>query len=155
MPLASALAALSEVFMITSALLIACGWYFIRRKRVATHRALMLIGSAFGAAFFISYALRSLLIGDTTFGGPKSLNLPYTIFLQTHATLATVAGVLGVITLRYAFRRRFDSHRRVAPWTATLWLIAAGSGLVVYLLLYVVFAPGPTTNMLRAVLGGH
>ncbi len=153
MTLTFGLALFSEVLMIGSALCIAVGWYFIRRHRVATHRALMLIGSALGVGFFISYALRTLLIGDTTFGGPKDLNSAYLIFLQSHATLATVAGVLGVITLRYALRSRFRSHRRVAPWTATLWLIAAASGLVVFLLLYVIFAPGPTTNVINAVVG--
>lgn len=144
---------LNELFMITSALCVAAGWLAIRRGRQQVHKALMLTGSALGAAFFVSYVVKTLAVGDTTFGGPARWRLPYQVFLESHATLATVAGILGVITLRRALAGRFSLHRRIAPWTATLWFVAAGTGLAVYLLLYVVYAPGPTTNVLRAILG--
>ncbi|MDA8192463.1 MAG: DUF420 domain-containing protein [Thermaerobacter sp.] len=146
---------INEAFMISSATAVAFGWYFIRRGQRDTHRRLMITASILGLAFFISYVLQTLLVGDTAFGGPKAYGLSYATFLQTHATLATVAGVLGVITLRRAFKGRFDLHRRIAPWTATIWFVAAGSGLMVFLLLYVIFQPGPTTNILRAMGIGH
>ena len=153
MSLATALAGLSEAFMLASAVAVVAGWRAIRRQRVQTHRAWMLSAAALGGAFFVSYALRSLLIGDTAFGGPHRWLTPYLTFLQVHVGLATLAGVLGVITLRRALRARFAQHKRIAPWTAVLWLIAAGSGLVVFLLLYVVFQPGATVNVLRAIGG--
>ena len=153
MSLATALAGLSEAFMLTSAAALIAGWIAIRRKRVQTHRTWMLTAVTCGAAFFVSYAVRTVLIGDTAFGGPARWLAPYLTFLQVHVVLATVAGVLGVITLRRALRGRFAQHKRIAPWTAVLWLIAAGSGLVVFLLLYVVFQPGATVNVLRAVGG--
>lgn len=145
---------LNEAFMIISAGFIAVGWYFIRRGHRETHRRLMLTGATFATAFFVSYVLRTLFVGDTSFGGPSWLSLPYTIFLQAHATLATVAAVLGIITIRRALLGRFDLHKRIAPWTAVTWLVAAGSGLVVFLLLYVVYNPGATTNLIRAVSFG-
>ncbi len=147
--------ALNEGFMIVSALLIAIGWVYIRRGQRETHKRLMLTGAGFATAFFVSYVLRTLLVGDTVFGGPHKYNLAYTIFLQAHATLATVAAILGIITIRRALLRRFQLHRRIAPWTASVWLIAAASGLVVFLLLYVIYHPGPTTNIFRAVTMGH
>lgn len=148
------LAPLNEAFMLSSAIAIGCGWWAVRHHKVHLHRILMLVGASLGAAFFLTYVLKTFLVGDTTFGGPHPLATAYQAFLQTHATLATVAGVLGVITLRYAFRRRFGKHRRVAPWTASLWFVAAASGFVVFLLLYVIYPPGPTTNILKAIIGG-
>lgn len=150
----SVLPALSEAFMILSAICIGTGWYFIRHKNKEIHRRFMLTGSVLGALFFISYAVRTVAVGDTSFGGPAAWKFPYLVFLQTHASLATIAGLLGIITLRYAFRERFGSHKKVAPWTASLWLIAAGSGLVVYLLLYYIYPPGPTQNVFRLITGG-
>ena len=147
------LAYLNEAFMISSALCLAFGWRAIRRREVRRHRRLMIWASWLGAMFFVTYVVKTLLVGDTTFGGPAAWSAPYQVFLQTHATLATVAGVLGVITLRLGLMARFPRHRRVAPWTATLWLVAAGSGLMVFLLLYVIFPPGVTTNVLRAITG--
>jgi putative membrane protein len=147
------IAYLNEACMIASALAVAIGWGLIRRRRVDAHRRAMLTAAALGVAFFASYALHSLLVGDTAFGGPVGWRTPYVIFLQMHTLVATVAGVMGIVTVRWALRREFARHRRIAPWTASLWLVAAGSGLMVFLMLYVIFPSGATTNLLKAL--GH
>ncbi len=133
----------NELFMIISSITAAFGWAAIRRHRVRLHRRLMITASVFGAMFFVSYALATLIIGDSSFGGPANLAVAYNIFLQVHVMLATLAAVLGVLTLVLAARRRFRKHRRVAPWTAVMWFISAATGLVVYLSLFVIFPPGP------------
>lgn len=140
------LPAMSEAFMLGSATAVAFGWYWIRRGRVERHRRLMLLGSGLGAAFLITYLLKSFVVGDTTFGGPGHLRGPYLIFLAFHILVATVAGIMGVIALRRALNGRLEAHRRIAPATATLWFLAAGTGLVVFLMLYVVYPPGPTVR---------
>lgn len=148
-----AIAYLNETFMILSAISVALGWYNIRRGRRDVHRRFMLTGSYLAAAFFVTYALHTVLVGDTSFGGPAVWRTPYLVFLQIHTILATVAAVLGIITLTYALRANFKKHRRVAPWTAVSWFVAATMGLCVFLMLYVVFPSGPTTNIFRAILG--
>ncbi len=145
------IAILNEACMIASAVAVAIGWGLIRRRQIARHRRAMLTAAAFGLAFFLSYALHTLLVGDTAFGGPTAWRAPYLIFLQIHTVLATVAGVMGILTIRWALRKDFARHRRIAPWTATLWLVAAGSGLMVFLMLYVIFPSGSTTNMFKAI----
>ena len=147
------LAYLNEAFMLLSAFSVALGWRAIRQGRRDAHRRYMLTASTLAVAFFLSYVLKSFWIGDTSFGGPKSWALPYLVFLQIHTILATVAAVLGIVTLRYALRARFGQHRRIAPWTAASWFVAATMGLCVFLLLYIVFPPGATTNMVRAIIG--
>jgi len=142
---------INEGLMLISAGTALAGWYSIRRKRVEEHRRRMLAASAFGAAFFVSYLLRSLVEGDTTFGGPQAWRPLYLAFLQFHVLLALAAGILGITALRRGLARRFAQHRRVAPWAATLWLLAAATGLVVFLLLYVVFPPGPTRSPWEAL----
>jgi len=147
------LAYLNEAFMLLSAASVALGWRAIRRGRRDVHRRYMLTGSLLAVAFFLSYVLKSLLVGDTSFGGPIAWATPYLVFLQIHTVLATAAAVLGIVTLRYALRTSFGQHRRIAPWTAASWFVAAGMGLTVFLMLYIVFPPGATTNMLRAIVG--
>lgn len=153
MSLDRTLAYINEFCMLMSVVWILIGWYRVRHHQLHAHRRAMLTGSAFATAFFVTYVLKTLLVGDSTFGGPKSLNTAYMVFLQIHVTLATIAAILGVITLRYAFRRNFRSHRRVAPWTAGMWCVAAGTGLVVFLLLYVVYRPGTPENVVRTITG--
>ncbi len=139
--------------MLTSAVAVVIGWGLIRRHHVRAHRRAMLLAVVCGAGFFVLYVLHTLLLGDTMFAGPRSWRGPYLAFLQAHSLLATVAGILGVVTLRRALRRRFAAHRRLGPWTAGLWLGAAASGLVVFLLLYVIFPAGPSVGLLKALTG--
>lgn len=143
---------LNEAFMLSSAASVALGWYYIRRQQRERHRRSMLTGATLGALFFVSYAVKTLTVGDTSFGGPARWLPWYLGFLQVHVVLSTVAGILGVITLRYALRANFQRHRRVGPWTASLWFVAAGTGLMVFLLLYIIFPPGTTGSVTRAIL---
>ena len=127
---------INEALIVVSALNVALGWAAIRRERRTTHRAFMLTGALFGAAFFASYLTREILHGDTAYAGPPSLQLTYFVVLAIHIALATSGAVLGIITLRWALLERFSLHRRIGPWTARVWLMAALSGLAVFLLLY-------------------
>lgn len=144
---------LNEACIIISAICFAIGWVYIRKHRVRIHRRWMLTGVVFAALFFIIYAAKTFFIGDTEFGGPKSLNTFYYVFLQAHSVLATIAAILGVITLVFAARGRFSRHRKLGPWTVVIWFVTAATGLVVFLLLYVVFTPGETANLMHSYLG--
>jgi putative membrane protein len=149
------LAVINEAFMIGSAVSIAAGWYQVRHHHLHSHRRLMLIGSGLAVCFFLSYVLKTFTVGDTAFGGPHAWYWPYQVFLQVHTIFATLAAIAGIVTLRWALGRRFRQHRRLAPWTATAWMVTAASGLTVFLLLYVIFPPGPTTgNLMKLLLRG-
>jgi putative membrane protein len=150
------LAVLDEVFMLGSAGTVAAGWVAVRHHHLRAHRRLMLTGAGLALAFFVTYVVKTFTVGDTAFGGPHAWFWPYQIFLQIHTIFATLAGLAGVVTLRWALRRRFQRHRRVAPWTAAGWMVTAASGLTVFLLLYVIFPTGPTTNnLIKLLLKGH
>lgn len=147
------LAYINEAFILISAILMAIGWVFIRRGNVRVHRALMLSGATSAVLFFVTYVVKTMVFGDTKFGGPSGWRAPYYTFLQTHTILATVAAILGIITIRFAFIRRFRKHRRVAPWTVVIWFITAASGLMVFLMLYIIFPSGSEANVLNALTG--
>jgi putative membrane protein len=144
---------LNEGFILLSAALIGAGWYAIRHRAVRWHRRLMFWGSVSASLFFLSYVFKTVVIGDTSFGGPASLRGIYMVFLDIHTTLATVVAIMGIITWRRALRHRFRLHRRIAPWTAGGWMVTAATGLTVFLLLYIIFPPGPTTGNVLKLLG--
>jgi putative membrane protein len=143
----------NEACILISAICFAIGWGQIRKKRVRIHRRWMLTGVVFAALFFISYALKTFLIGDTKFGGPKSVSPYYYVFLQAHSILATVAAILGVITLIFAARSAFGKHRRIGPWTVVIWFVTAATGLAVFFLLFIIYPPGATANLWQSYLG--
>lgn len=139
--------------IVASAIIMAIGWGAIRKGNREVHRRLMLIGCLLAALFFIGYVVKTVVVGDTQFGGPNSVKVGYQTFLQIHSILATVAAVLGIITLRFAFRQSFGRHRKIGPWTLVTWFITAASGVVVFLMLYILYPEGPTTNVFHAWLG--
>ncbi|MDP9729120.1 DUF420 domain-containing protein [Alicyclobacillus tolerans] len=147
------LAYFNEACILISAALFGIGWYQIRQGRQLLHKRLMLTGSTFAALFFITYVLKTIFIGDTAFGGPKSMANFYYAFLQTHSILATVAAIFGIVTLVFAFRMNFAKHRKVGPWTVVIWFITAATGLTVFILLYIAYPIGPTTNLFKAWMG--
>lgn len=144
---------ISTSFIVISAVIVAFGWAAIVRGEREKHQKLMLWGAGFALAFFLIYASRTIFIGNTTFGGPESLKLPYHIFLFFHITLATVAAVFGIVTLLHAFNKRFAKHKRVGRITAVIWLLTAPTGVVVYVLLYLMYPGGETKPMIDAILG--
>jgi putative membrane protein len=138
---------MNETCILLSAIFMAIGWGFIRKKQVEIHKRFMILGSVFATLFFIGYALRIVVVGATSFGGPEPLRLPYEIFLQMHSILATVAAILGILVIRLAIKRNFSKHRKLGPWAVSIWFVTVASGLVVFLLLYIFFPPGPTTKV--------
>ena len=57
-----------------------------------------------------------------------------------HTILAIVIVPLVLITLSRGLRQRYPQHRRIARWTFPLWLYVSITGVVIYVMLYHLFA---------------
>ena len=75
------------------------------------------------------------------FGGQGWIRTVYLAILIPHTILAIVIVPLILITLSRALRERFASHRAIARWTLPLWLFVSVTGVIVYWLLYIAYAP--------------
>jgi putative membrane protein len=119
-----------------SAVLLICGFFFIRRRNIPAHRACML--SAFGTSvvFLICYLTYHYYHGVTRFPGHGTIRTFYLTLLGSHTILAVVIVPLVLTTLYRALRKRFDLHRRIAVWTLPLWIYVSITGVIVYWMLY-------------------
>jgi len=61
------------------------------------------------------------------------------VILSTHTVLAAVIVPLVLVTLWRALKTQFDRHRRIARWTLPLWMYVSATGVIIYLILYVLF----------------
>ena len=131
------LPALNALLNATSAVLLTAGYVQIRRGRIDAHRLCMLSACGTSALFLISYVIYHLNVGSVPFSGQGAVRVFYFAVLISHIVLAALIGPLAIITLVHALRERFDRHRRIARWTLPLWLYVSVTGIIVYVMLYV------------------
>ena len=130
------LPALNALFNGLSAIALVVGFLFIKRRRVALHRASMLSAFAFSTLFLVSYITNHYLHGEMRFPGPhNAVWMTYIVILISHILLSVVALPLVLITFFFALSGRFATHRRIARWTYPIWLYVSVTGVVVYALL--------------------
>lgn len=144
---------ISTLFIALSAVFVAAGWYLIAKRKIEAHKKVMFWAAVLAVVFFATYLSKTIFIGSTSFGGPEQVAAYYQIFLIFHITMATIAAVLGIIQLTTGYKNQLARHRKLGPVTSIIWFISATTGIAVYFLLYVIYPPGETTNLFRAILG--
>jgi len=134
-------AALNASLNGTSAILLACGYAAIRNGRMKVHKAFMISAFVVSTLFLISYVIYHYRVGHLVFQGQGWIRPVYFALLLSHTVLAIVIVPLILITLRRAWLEQFDRHRVIARWTLPLWFYVSVTGVIVYILLYQVYAP--------------
>ncbi len=119
-----------------SAVLLAVGYGFIRRRQIARHRRCMLAAFFTSTLFLVSYVTYHAQAGSRLFPGHGPIRLVYFTILITHVFLAAAILPLSLLTLRRAWTGRFEAHRRIARWTLPIWIYVSITGVVIYVMLY-------------------
>jgi putative membrane protein len=120
----------------TAAILLIWGYTLIRRKRVDSHRRVMLTAFVVSCLFLVCYLVYHYQVGHVVYQKTGIVRAVYLSLLTSHTVLAAAVPFLAVITLRRGLAARFDGHRRIARWTLPIWLYVSVTGVVVYLMLY-------------------
>jgi putative membrane protein len=119
--------------------LLATGYIFIRRKRIAAHRACMIAAFVASTLFLISYVVYHAHVGSRPFPGHDAIRVVYFTILITHVFLAATIVPMALITLRRGLRLDVVRHRRIARWTWPLWMYVSVTGVVIYVMLYRIY----------------
>jgi uncharacterized membrane protein YozB (DUF420 family) len=133
-------AALNATLNGTSAALLAAGYAAIRSGKIQLHKKLMVTAFFVSCAFLVSYLVYHYRVGHVAFHGQGWIRPVYFALLLSHTLLAIVIVPLIIITLRRAFLERFDRHRIIARWTLPLWFYVSVTGVIVYLMVYQMYA---------------
>ncbi len=124
----------------TSAVLIATGRVFIRRKKVLAHRACMIAAVVSSSLFLASYLYYHAHVGSVRFQGQGAVRPVYFAILISHTLLAAIVVPLVVVTLVRALKGNFLRHRAVARWACPVWMYVSVTGVVIYVMLYHLYA---------------
>ena len=133
-------AALNATLNASSAVLLTTGYWMIRRGRVLAHKSCMGLAFLSSTAFLVSYLLYRARVGSVAFRGQGWIRPVYFTLLASHTILAAAIVPLAVITLSRALREQFGRHKQIARWTLPLWLYVSVTGVVIYFLLYHLYA---------------
>ncbi|RSK47729.1 DUF420 domain-containing protein [Hymenobacter rigui] len=129
------LPAVNAVLNSLTAVFLVVGYYFIRQKDVAKHRAMMGLAFLLGSLFLLSYVAYHSQVPSTKFGGTGIIKGIYYFILLTHILLAAVTVGLVLFTLYFALTEQFAKHRRIARWTYPIWLYVSVTGVIVYFMI--------------------
>jgi putative membrane protein len=132
----SDLPSLNAALNTTSAVLLSCGYVFIRTKHVAAHRACMLLALASSALFLVSYLTYHAHAGSVPYRGTGWSRPVYFTILISHTILAAAVVPLALVTATRALRGRFDRHVPIARVTLPIWFYVSVTGVVIYMMLY-------------------
>jgi len=124
----------------TTAVLLLIGRGLIKRGRMMAHRAVMITALISSSLFLVSYLYYHWHVGSVHFQGQGWVRPLYFTILISHTFLAAVIVPMIIVTFSRALRERYDRHRAIARWTFPLWLYVSVTGVVVYLMLYRLFA---------------
>jgi putative membrane protein len=124
-----------------SGILLACGYAAIRARKIQVHRWFMVSAFLVSCVFLVSYVIYHIHVGDVPFKGTGWVRPFYFVLLGTHTLLAIVIVPLILITLRRAWLEKFDKHKIIARWTLPLWFYVCVTGVIVYLMVYQLYAP--------------
>jgi putative membrane protein len=137
----SRLPAVNAALNATSALCLAAGWVCIRRRAVAAHRACMLAAFGVSTLFLLSYVAYHVQAEPVRFAGQGGARVVYFALLVSHIVLAAAVVPLALVTIQRAWTGAFARHRAIARVALPVWLYVSASGVLVYWLLYHVYAP--------------
>lgn len=130
------LPALNATLNAISALFLAAGYVFIRRRDIARHRFCMLSAFVTSALFLTSYLIYHAQVGSKPFPHEGPIRTVYFVILISHILLAITIVPLALITLSRGLKLRVPQHRAIARWTLPIWMYVSVTGVIVYLMLY-------------------
>jgi uncharacterized membrane protein YozB (DUF420 family) len=128
--------------------LLLAGYAAIRGRWKNLHAACMLTALGVSALFLASYLYYHIVIKEgraTRFedqapSAPDWVRYSYYAILGSHTLLAAAAAPLALFTAYQGLRGQLARHVRLARWTLPIWLYVSLTGVIVYWMLYRLYA---------------
>ena len=121
-------------------MLLLVGRGFIKHGNMRAHRRTMIAALCSSTLFLACYLYYHAHVGSVHFQGQGWSRPVYYTILLTHTILAAVVVPMVLVTLTRGLRARYKLHRAIARWTFPVWLYVSVTGVVIYAMLYHLFA---------------
>ena len=118
-----------------SAICLFLGVRFIKKGHKEAHIKLMITSLIFSTFFLISYITYHTLHGDTKFLATGAIRPIYFFILISHIILSIGALPMVLGTFYLGWKKKWDSHKKLAKWTYPIWLYVSVTGVLVVAIL--------------------
>lgn len=123
--------------------------YFIKEKRVESHRKAIYTAMIFSFLFLLSYVAYHFTTPETLYSdfdhngivtdiekGQSGIFRPiYFFFLASHILLAAISLPLILFTFIRGFTYQVEAHKKIARWVWPIWFYVAVTGPICYVML--------------------
>ena len=128
---------LNALLNAVTAVLLVVGRRKIKQGNKDVHRRIMLTALTTSALFLISYSIYHAQVGSVPYPRHDWSRPIYFVVLVPHVVLAGLQIPFVIAVVWLALKERFERHRKLARWVWPVWMFVSVTGVIVYLMLYV------------------
>lgn len=126
---------LNAIINSTCTVLLLLSLYFIKRKKIETHKKINITTFVLSSLFLVSYIIFHATGIKTTYGGTGVVRYIYYFILLTHIVLAAVVLPLVLFSFQRGLQMQVDRHKKLVRWSYPIWLYVTVTGVAVYLMI--------------------
>jgi uncharacterized membrane protein YozB (DUF420 family) len=113
------------------------GYIHVKRGNKDIHKKFMVTALISSGLFLIFYLIYHSQVGSVPYPHYNWTRSVYFAVLIPHIIFAAMMSPFILIAVWFAFREKFENHRRIVRWLWPVWMYVSVSGVVIYLMLYV------------------
>ncbi|MBI3500915.1 MAG: DUF420 domain-containing protein [Bacteroidetes bacterium] len=129
------LAPLNATLNGTCSVLLLASLYFIKQKKISTHKKINITAFFLSCLFLVSYILYHFFSEETKFPAENNLRPIYLFILLTHIFLAALILPFILMSFYFGLNMKVPQHRRIVRWSYPIWLYVTITGVVVYFMI--------------------
>jgi uncharacterized membrane protein YozB (DUF420 family) len=127
---------LNAFLNLISVIFLTFGYLNIKRNRPETHKRFMLAALITSGLFLISYVVYHYHAGSVPYPYHDWTRPLYFAILIPHIILAALMVPFILAAVIFAFREKYDTHKKLTRFVWPVWMFVSISGIVIYLMLY-------------------
>ncbi len=125
-----------------ASVLLVIGFVLIKQRKEIAHRNVMIATFIVSAIFLVCYLTYHFQVPSKKFptDTPAAARYFYYVLLASHVILAMSVPFLAIAAIVQGLKNNRAAHRKIVRFAWPIWLYVSVTGVMVYLMLYQIYA---------------
>lgn len=126
-----------------ASILLIVGFVLIKQRKETAHRNVMISAFVVSTLFLICYLIYHFNVISKKFPAeaPDAARYFYYALLASHVILAMFVPFLVIAAILQGLKNNRAAHRKIVKYAWPIWLYVSVTGVMVYVMLYQLYAP--------------